>query len=530
MNRQITLLGGGLLLAYLVLFVQLNRIQVVDAEDYRQHPDNSRPLVANFGAARGEIRAADGAVLARSIEIEDGPFDRSREYPEGELFGHLTGYFSFDAGSDGLESSWDEELRGDRNQLEDTLRELLGGDSTSADLNLTVSVDLQRAARDALGERRGSVVLLDAQSGAVEALWSYPSFDPNPLSSIDTAEARQARVDVLADPDNPLLFRATRELFFPGSTFKVVTAASALDNEVASLDFPVFPTMTGYVPPLTTNEISNFGDSECGGSLRELIRRSCNGATAQLAVELLGPTRLIATAEGFGFNDVPPLEMPGVVASTMPTAFGQRLGRTVEVDPRIADQYEQGSDVIDALCPGTRDCSEPGGVELLDDMPVFAQAAIGQFEVKATPLQMALVAAAIANDGTVPRPHIVSSVVDANGSVVHRADLDPWRRAIDRASAVDLRDAMADVVTSGTGQRVAVEGLVVGAKTGTAQLGASLESTHAWLIAFAGTDLERPEVAIAVVVEADEQVGEQTGGRVAGPVARAVLEAWSTGR
>lgn len=518
MNRQITVLGGGLLLAYLVLFVQLNRIQVVDADTYRRHPENSRPLVADFGAPRGEIRAADGTVLARSIELDEGPFARYREYPEKELFGHITGYFSFDAGAAGLELSWDDELRGDRNQLEDALRELLGGESTTADLDLTVSVDLQRAARDALGERRGSVVVLDAQSGAVEAMWSYPSFDPNPLSDVATADARRARAEILADADNPLLFRATRELFFPGSTFKVVTAASALDNEVTTLDFPVFPTTTAYVPPLTINELSNFGGAECGGPLRDLVRRSCNAGMAQLAVELLGPARLIATAEGFGFNDVPPVGLPDVVASTMPTAFGQRLGRDVEVDSRLLEQYD---------CPNAGPCDEPDPVPLLDDMPVFAQAAIGQFEVKATPLQMALVAAAVANDGLVPRPHVVSSVVDAGGSVVHRADLDAWRRAISPAAAADLREAMRQVVESGTGRSVAVESLVVGAKTGTAQLGASVESTHAWMIAFAGTDPDRPEVAIAVIVEADDAAGEQTGGRVAGPVARAVLEAWS---
>jgi peptidoglycan glycosyltransferase len=517
-NRQISLLGAGLLAIYLVLFVQLNRIQLVDADGYRRHPDNSRPLVAEFGAPRGDILAADGTILARSVELEEGPFARQRDYPEGELFAHLVGYFSFDAGADGLEAAWDEELRGDQNQLEDTLRELLGGESTTADLQLTVSVDLQRAARDALGERRGSVVVIDAQSGAIESLWSYPSFDPNPLADTDTAQARSARSALLGDPANPLLPRTTRELFFPGSTFKIVTAAAALDTGTATLDFPVLPRARSYVPPLTTNELTNFAGGECGGPLRELVRRSCNSGMAQLAVELLGPSKLIATAEGFGFNSVPPLEVPGVVASNMPTSFGQRLGRTVEIDPRITQQYAQ--------CSDTADCEDPAPVELLDDMPVFAQAAIGQFEVKATPLQMALVAAAVANDGEVPRPHVVSSVVDSNGSVVHRADLTPWRRAVSLETAVAMREAMREVVVSGTGRSVAIDGLVIGAKTGTAELGASLESTHAWMIAFAGEDLERPQVAVAVIVEADEEVGEQTGGRVAGPVARAVLEAW----
>ena len=161
MNRQIVRLGVGLMAAYLLLFVQLNAIQVFGAERLDTHPSNSRPLVEDFGAPRGEIRADDGTVLARSVDLDDGAFERQREYPLGDLFAEVTGFISFDAGSDGLEQTWDEELRGDQNELEDGLRELLGGESTTADVVTTLSVELQEAARDALGERRGSVVVLD---------------------------------------------------------------------------------------------------------------------------------------------------------------------------------------------------------------------------------------------------------------------------------------------------------------------------------------------------------------------------------
>ena len=373
-----------------------------------------------------------------------------------------------------------------------------------------MSVELQEAARAALGERRGSVVVLDPQSGEIEAMWSWPSYDPNPLSTVDNDVARQARADLLADPAKPLLLGATRELYFPGSTFKVVTATAALESGLVTLDEPIFAEATGYTPPLTTNPLANFADSSCGGPLRELLRRSCNSGFAQLGVELVGPERLIETAEGFGFNDVPPISLPGVVRSNMPTEFGERLGVDVEVAPELVQQL---GDRIDPI-------------ELLDDMPLFAQSAIGQFEVKSTPLQMALVAAAIANDGEVPNPHLVASVIDSEGSVLHEASLEPWRRAASRPSSAAMREAMVGVVESGTGQRVAVDGLIVGAKTGTAQLGADVESTHAWVIAFAGATIDRPQVAIAVLVEADEDIGEQTGGRVAGPVAQAVLQAW----
>ncbi|MDW3176781.1 MAG: penicillin-binding transpeptidase domain-containing protein [Acidimicrobiia bacterium] len=513
MNKQIFRLGVGLMVAYLVLFAQLNNLQFFRAEGLTTHASNSRPLVADFGAARGEIRAADGTVLARSVDLDDGAFERRREYPTGELFAEVTGFFSFDSGADGLEQTWDEELRGDRNQLEDGLRELLGGESTTADVNTTLSVEIQTAARDALGDRRGSVVVLDPQSGAILSLWSWPSYDPNPLASTVSSEARAARSTLLADPLNPLLPRTTRELFFPGSTFKVVTATAAIEAGVAELDSPVFAEIDSYTPPLTNNPLSNFGEGLCGGPLRDLIRRSCNAGTAQLAVELLGADALVGTAEDFGFGAVPPIELPRVEASIMPDDFGASLGQTVEIAPDLLSQLDRIPEV-----------------PLTDDMPSLAQAAVGQFEVKATPLQMALVAAAIANDGEVPNPHVVQTVVDSEGSVVHQADLDPWRRAMSQPTSLEMREAMIGVVESGTAQGLVLDGLTIGAKTGTAQIGASLEETHAWIIAFAGERVDRPSVAIAVIVEADESIGEQTGGRVAGPVALEVLEAWAAQR
>ncbi len=513
MNKQIFRLGVGLMVAYLVLFAQLNNLQFFRAEGLTTHASNSRPLVADFGAARGEIRAADGTVLARSVDLDDGAFERRREYPTGELFAEVTGFFSFDSGADGLEQTWDEELRGDRNQLEDGLRELLGGESTTADVNTTLSVEIQTAARDALGDRRGSVVVLDPQSGAILSLWSWPSYDPNPLASTVSSEARAARSTLLADPLNPLLPRTTRELFFPGSTFKVVTATAAIEAGVAQLDSPVFAEIDSYTPPLTNNPLSNFGEGLCGGPLRDLIRRSCNAGTAQLAVELLGADALVGTAEDFGFGAVPPIELPRVEASIMPDDFGASLGQTVEIPPDLLSQLDRIPEV-----------------PLTDDMPSLAQAAVGQFEVKATPLQMALVAAAIANDGEVPNPHVVQTVVDSEGSVVHQADLDPWRRAMSQPTSLEMREAMIGVVESGTAQGLVLDGLTIGAKTGTAQIGASLEETHAWIIAFAGERVDRPSVAIAVIVEADETIGEQTGGRVAGPVSLEVLEAWAAQR
>jgi len=512
-SRQIIRLGIGLMVAYLVLFVQLNRLQFFEAEALETHPVNSRPLVEDFGAPRGEIRAADGTVLARSVELDEGVIEREREYPLGELFAEVTGFVSFDAGSDGLEASFDDELRGNRNALSDGLRELLGGESSTADVNTTLSVELQQAARDALGERNGSVVALDPQTGEILSLWSYPTFDPNTLADIDNAAAQAARRNLLSDPANPLLPRTYREVYFPGSTFKMVTAASAIENEIVTLDEPVFAASDGYTPPLTSRPFGNFGGSTCGGPLRDLIRASCNSGFAQLAVELIGGEPLIETAEDFGFNDTPPLDLPRVTQSVMPDGFGADLGTDVPLAPDLLAQFAEA----------------PEAVPLTDDIPALAQSSSGQFDVRATPLQMALVAAAIANDGDVPTPHVVSSVIDSEGTVISEANTDPWRNAISAETAEQLRESMLGVVTDGTARSLATEGVVVGAKTGTAQIGESIDATHAWVIAFAGETIEQPEIAVAVIIEADAAIGEQTGGRVAGPVAQSVIGAWVAG-
>lgn len=509
MNQQILRLGIGLMIGYAVLFAQLNNIQFFGAEELQTHPSNSRPLIADFGAPRGEIRAADGTVLAESVELEEGVFERQRQYPTGELFAEVTGFFSFDSGSDGLESTFDSELRGERDAFTGALSSVLGNDAGVRDIETSLSVALQETAREALGERRGSVVALDPNTGEVLSLWSWPTYDPNPLSSVDTGEARSARSELLTNGDNPLLPRTTREVFFPGSTFKVVTAAAALESTDVLLDTPVFDTVTSYTPPLTNNELNNFSGSTCGGPLAELLARSCNAGFAQLAVELVGAEALVDTASNFGFGEVPPIELPGVVSSTFPTEFGADLGVDVEISPSLLAQLD-----------------DPDPVMLTDDVPALAQSAIGQFDVRATPLQMALIAAGVANEGRVPNPHIVTRLIDREGNVTNEADLDPWTTAVSEQTAAELREAMVGVVEAGTGQSLQTPGLIVGAKTGTAQLSGDLEATHAWVIAFAGTTIDDPEIAVAVIIEADEAEGEQTGGRVAGPVAQQILSAW----
>ncbi|MBA3303377.1 MAG: penicillin-binding protein 2, partial [Acidimicrobiia bacterium] len=319
MNRQIRRLGIAMAILFLALFVQLNVVQVFRAESYNGNPNNTRAVTRDFNRPRGQIVAADGTVLARSEEVPGSQLGRQRVYPEGALFGHVTGYYSFTAGFSGVEESYNAELSGRTTpQLRDLDEYLLDRDPT-ADVVLTIAPEVQRVARDQLGARRGSVVALDTRDGSVLALWSYPSYDPTAVSQADQAAAQGARSLLLSDETNPLLARSYRETFFPGSTFKVVTAAAGLTAGAISRDEPRYPREQEFVPPLTNRPIRNFGGSACGGNLLDIMRVSCNTAFSRLAVEMGAPA-LVERAEAFGFNEEPPVDLPGPAASSISPA------------------------------------------------------------------------------------------------------------------------------------------------------------------------------------------------------------------
>ncbi|CAN5811099.1 D,D-transpeptidase PbpA [soil metagenome] len=478
MNRQIRRLGIAMLVLFGALFVQLNVIQVIRADTYNDNPNNTRAIVRDFSLPRGQIVAADGTVLARSVPAE-GRFERRREYPEGELFAEATGYFSFIAGADGAEKTYNDVLAGRTSESADGLGDLLLGGPRTADVTLTIPTEVQRVARDALGATRGSVVALDPRDGSILALWSFPSYDPALVSSTDIEAAQAARDQLLADEANPLLPASYRETFFPGSTFKVVTAAAGLASGEVTVESPSYPRSSAYVPPLTDNPINNFANSSCGGSLFDILRVSCNTAFAQMGVDL-GAEALVGQAEAFGFNDVPPLDLPSVEPSPIGDA-----------------------------------------ASFVQNTPVLAQTAIGQNAVRATPLQMAMVAGGVANGGQVMVPHVMAEVRNDDGEVIDRYEPEPWKRAMSPEDAAILTEAMVGVVEDGTASRLAVPGIATAGKTGTAQLGNGL--SHAWIIGFAPA--EAPRVAVAVIVEAQEGASEQTGGRVAAPIAQAVLSA-----
>lgn len=485
MNRQVRRLGVVLVALFAVLFAQLNYIQVVRAKALADDPRNTRNAVRDFARPRGAIVSADGKVLARSRPSDDS-FRRRREYPAdtAALFAHVTGFFSFTYGAEGVERTYNDALAGRTPALRlDRLGDLLLGRVRTANVKLTIPVSVQQAARDALGPRPGAVVAVDPRTGALLALWSFPTYDPNPLADHDQKAVQAAWARLTADPARPLLPRAWRERFFPGSTFKVVTAAAALSTGLATPTSPTYPVRRELDLPLTTRNLRNFGGAACGGTLADALRVSCNTTFAQVGLDL-GPERLAAAAAAFGFGARPPLDLPAVAASTFPPPA----------------RFER-------------------------NLPALAQSAIGQFEVQATPLEMALVAAAIANGGVIMRPHVMAEVFDDEGRTVARARPTPWRTAVAPPVAAALRDMMVAVVNAGTARSVAapLPGVQVAAKTGTAQLGTEPPSSHAWMIAFAPA--EAPTVAVAVLVQGQPGVSEVTGGRVAGPVAKAVLAA-----
>lgn len=500
MNRQIRQFVAVLLALYSILFVRLNWIQVFDADRLNSHDGNDRQTRRDFNRPRGRILASDGTtVLAQSLETPDSKYVYQRVYPQGALFGHLTGYFGLQVGSSGVERTYADELSGDATDLQiRAFINLFDSDPNVGDVVLTIDPELQKAVRQAWQDnvegRRGSVVVLDPQSGAVKAMWSFPEYDPNLVSANDSDEGLKAKQAYLDDPANPLLARTYRETFPPGSTFKVVTAAAGLRSGLVSDDSPLFAENETYTPPSTTRPLGNSGGFVCGGNLRQMLAVSCNTGFAQMSAETLGKDPMVETAQEFGFNEAPPLDLPLAATSKFPTEFGRVLG------------------------------SLPTGGTIYEDSPKLAFAGIGQGDVTATPLEMAMVAAGIGNDGVINAPHVVGSVRDAKGATVRTIKPRQWRQPLSEAQARDLRGLMVGVVTDGTASAMATEGYEVGAKTGTAQTRSGQDRSHAWMIAWAAPPGERASVAVAVIVEAQDGITEQSGARIAGPLAKRVMD------
>ncbi|MGH9002180.1 MAG: penicillin-binding transpeptidase domain-containing protein, partial [Acidimicrobiia bacterium] len=390
MNRQIRRVGLVVCACFVALFLQLNYLQVVSASRLADHPRNVRAVLRDYSAPRGEILTPDGEVVARSTPVDD-EFERQRAYPTGPLFGHVSGHFSFTVGATGVEQAYTADLAGRSPDLAfRNVGDWLIGKERVGDVVLSVTAAAQRTAQAALGDRRGSVVVLDPATGQVLALWSNPSYDPTPLAGHKSSEVQAAYDALNTDPAKPMLPRAFRERYPPGSTFKVVTAATALETGVATPERR-FPSLRSLDLPQSDKVLRNFGSSSCGGTLTEAFRRSCNTSFAQLGLDL--GERLAEGAAAFGIGENVPFD----------------LNEARSAGPK----------------PGTFDRNQPS----------FANAAIGQGDVAVTPLQMAMVAGAIANGGMLMAPHVVAEVRDPDGRVVRRLEPEEWKRAVSPATA-----------------------------------------------------------------------------------------------
>jgi penicillin-binding protein A len=431
---------------------------------YRDDARNLRAIAAVDGA-RGRVLTADGVVVA-----EDSATG-ARSYPRGADYAHLVGYDA-EAGRRGLESTRLRDLLGrDDGSLTAWLIRLTGCDLGAPDIRLTIVDAVQRSAVSALEGRTGAVVAIDPRTGAVLAYASSPSFDPNAV--VDGS------LDLLGDEvSESLLDRAAGRLLPPGSTFKVIVTAAALADG-ADAD-TAYPDSASYTPP-GGMPIRNAVAGPCGrGSTITLIDSlvvSCNTVFAALAVDL-GAERIVGMAERLGFNTHIPWEI-GAAGSVIPPAPG------LDADP-----------------------------------PALAQSGIGERDVRATPLLMAMIAAAIANEGVMMSPHVVAEVIAPDGTVLQRTPTEALDTVVPAAIASMMLDMMEQVVLRGTGTAAAVPGTRVAGKTGTAEGGGG---PHAWFIGVA--PVEAPTIAVAVVVESGGP--GTTGGRTAAPIAARVITAWT---
>lgn len=479
MNHAIRKVGIVIVLLFVAIAAQLTYLQLVRATSLDKDPNNIRVTTRDLTQNRGDIVSEDGSVLARSVPVKD-QYKYQREYPLAGLFSGVVGYQSITLGNAGVESVYNSELLGRDVKLQtQSLADLLNSHNPTGTVVLTLSRTAQQAAATALRGRRGSVVVLDVKTGGVVAMFSNPNYDPNPLASHHTVAAVKYSASLNANPTKPNLLRAYRERYPAGSTFKVLTTAVALDDGVVNPQ-TMFPELTNLTPPQSNKPLANFGNERCGGTLTQSFTVSCNTTFARIGLTL--GDRLAQGITAFGINEPPPpIDLPDPASSIGPVN-------------------------------GT----------FKNNMPFFALGAIGQGDVAVTPLQMALVAESVADDGEMMVPHVLDEVRASDGTVVRRYDPKVWRTAMTPGTASILNQFMRNVVAdpNGTGTAARIPGITVAGKTGTAE--APPGPPHAWFIAFAPA--EAPRYAIAVIVEhGGDQGSEATGGRVAAPVAAEVL-------
>jgi penicillin-binding protein A len=486
MNRRVRAVGIGAVVLVVALFGMLNYLQVFHANALVSNPHNTSGVITEYEEARGAIISADGVTLAQSVPSND-QYKYQRVYPEGALFGQLTGYFSLNYGSDGLESEYNSDLTQSNTPITlpknlEQLKKFFTTQPAPDNVQISVLASLQKVAATELAGRYGAVVALNPKTGAILAMYSNPSYNPNPVSSHNAAVAQRAWDDLQTAPGAPLLSATYRQRFFPGSTFKMVTAAAVYDHKPAAADRN-FPVVSGFVLPDTAGQVlHNFGGESCGGNILALFTVSCDTGFAQLGLAV-GATGMADEATAFGWDATPPLDLPGVAQSYFPPASSFN-----------------------------------------ENLAALAKSAIGQESVQATPLTIALDAGGIANGGVIMTPHLLARVTNSQGQTVQTYKPTPWLKATSAATAGKLTNLMLSVVNSpdGTGVAARIPGVQVAGKTGTAQTGGP--DIETWFAAFA--PVPDPQIAVAVLVENQPGADEYQGGTIAAPIARAVIQAY----
>ncbi|SFO57140.1 cell elongation-specific peptidoglycan D,D-transpeptidase [Geodermatophilus obscurus] len=480
MNAPLRRVAISVLVLFTLLIVNVNYIQVVRSDELREDSGNTRVLTEEYSRERGSI-VVDGTEVALSVPTQD-TLEYLRQYPQGPLYAPVTGYYSLVYGAWQLEDAENEVLAGsDARLFTRRLTDLFTGrDPSGGDVVLTLDAGVQEAAMAGLEGVTGAVVALDPSTGAVLGMASTPTYDPGRLSSHDPADIRAYAEELGAMDADPRLNRATEDNYPPGSVFKVIVSAAALSTGEYTPE-TVVPAPDVLTLPGTSTQLRNFGNSSCSSSqeqsLIDALTISCNTAFAQLGIDL-GEDRVREMAEAFGMT-------------------GERL----EIPMRTA-----GSSIGD-----------------IESEAALGQTSIGQRDVRMTPLQAAMVAAAVGNDGTLMTPHLIDQVRAPDRTVIDRADPEELSEPVTPEVADQLQEMMESVVTEGSGRAARIPGVTVAGKTGTAQVSGDVPD-HNWFVGFAPAD--DPQIAVAVFVAN----GGGTGGDVSAPIAGDVMQAYLEGQ
>ncbi|WP_411103609.1 peptidoglycan D,D-transpeptidase FtsI family protein [Streptomyces sp. cmx-4-9] len=476
--RRISLFCGLLVLA---LLIRTNWLQYVQAEELSTRKENRRVQIAQYATERGNI-IVKGEPITGSAVTDGSDYKFKRTYLDGPLWAPVTGYASQAFGSTQLESLEDQILTGNDDRLffDRTIGMFTGEKKQGGNVVTTLNPQAQKAAFEKLGNNKGAVAAIDPRTGAILALVSTPSYDPSSFAG-NSKDDEKAWVSLKDSENKNLVNRALRETYPPGSTFKVVTAAAALEHGVVSDINAPTDTPEPYILPGTQTPMVNHASGCEKASLNKALEVSCNSVFANLG-DKVTRDNMVKTAEKFGFNN-DKIDTP---VRAFPSIYDKTMGR-------------DGN----------------------------AQSSIGQFNTAATPLQMAMVTAAIANDGKLMKPYMVDQLTAPNLDVIEKHDPSEMSRPLSAANAQKVQQMMVNVVENGTGGNAKIKNVTVGGKTGTAQHGeGNKKRPYAWFISYAENPDGTSPVAVAVVIEDSAADREDiSGGGLAAPVAQAVMQA-----